>query len=168
MATISCPDEAPLLALALDQPVPTEIRAHLEDCLDCRRRVERLRDEVGALREAPTTISYESPPHPEAVTPPMGDSEPVPTGPHPAAIGKYLIVGPLDAGGQALVYRAVHPSLPRDLAIKIARRPAAIEGSRLKADAAILCELEHPNLVRVYDLDLHEGRPFLAMEYVRG
>jgi serine/threonine protein kinase len=92
----------------------------------------------------------------------------LPTGPHPAAIGKYLVVGPIDGGGQALVYRAVHPNLPRDLAIKIARAPTALDVSRLKADAAILCELEHPHLVRVYDLDVHEGRPFIAMEYVRG
>jgi hypothetical protein len=157
-----------LLPTALGQPVSTEIQGHLEGCRDCRRRVERLRAEVGALREVPTTVSYQGPPHPEAVTPPLDDAGPMATEPPPAAIGKYLIVGPIDAGGQALVYRAVHPELPRDLAIKIARRPAAIEGSRLKADAAILCELEHPHLVRIYDLDIHKGRPFLVMEYVRG
>jgi serine/threonine protein kinase len=168
MALISCPDETHLLPVALGQPVPGEVEAHLEECLDCRRRLERLRAEVGALREQPTTISYPGPWHSEVPTPPIGDAEPASTGPHPAAIGKYLIVGPIDGGGQALVYRAVHPNLPRDVAIKIARRPTAIEGSRLKADAAILCELEHPNLVRIYDLDLHEGRPFIAMEYVRG
>jgi predicted Ser/Thr protein kinase len=168
MATTSCPDEAQLLPAALGQPVSAEAQAHLEGCPDCRRRVERLRAAVGALREAPTTISYSGPPHAEASAPPIGDREPAPTGSHPAAIGRYLIVGPLGAGGQALVYRAVHPELPRDLAIKVARRPTMIDGSRLKADAAILCELEHPNLVRIYDLDVHEGRPFIAMEYVRG
>src|SRR5262245_23932111 len=158
MAMISCPDEAELLPAALGQPVPGEVRAHLEGCCDCRRRVERLRSEVDALRAAPTTESYQGPPHSEAVTPPLDDAGPAATGPHPAAIGKYLIVGPIAAGGQALVYRAVHPELPRDLAIKIARRPTALEGSRLKEDAAILCELEHAHLVRVYDLDVHEGR----------
>jgi serine/threonine protein kinase len=168
MATISCPDEVHLLPAALGQPIPGEISAHLAECLHCRRNVERLRAEVGALREVPTTELYADAPHFEVPTPPLYDAGREPPGPHPTAIGKYVILGTIDAGGQALVYRAVHPNLPRDLAIKIARQPTAIEGSRLKEDAAIICDLQHPNLVRIYDLDIHEGRPFVAMEYVRG
>jgi WD40 repeat protein/serine/threonine protein kinase len=71
---ISCPDEVHLLPAALGQPVPAEVQAHLEGCLDCRRHVERLRAEVGALREAPTTVSYQGPPHSEALTPPQDDA----------------------------------------------------------------------------------------------
>ena len=95
-----------------------------------------------------------------------GATEP-PT-PRPESIGRYRIVGELDSGGQALVYRAVHPTLPRDLAIKIAHQPSSIDRSLLKGDAEILCLLDHPNLVRVHDLDVHEGRPFVVMEFVRG
>ena len=62
----------------------------------------------------------------------------------------------------------MHPTLPRDLAIKIAHESGEIDHRLLRADAEILCELDHPNLVRVYDLDVHEGRPFVAMEFVRG
>jgi hypothetical protein len=67
-----------------------------------------------------------------------------------------------------LVYRAVHPTLPRDVAIKIAYEPSSIDRSLLKGDAELLCLLEHPNLVRVHDLDIHDGRPFVVMEFVRG
>ncbi len=88
--------------------------------------------------------------------------------PRPESIGRYRIVGELDSGGQAAVYRAVHPTLPRDLAIKIAHEPTEIDRSLLRGDAEILCELDHPNLVRVHDLDVHDGRPFVAMEFVRG
>ena len=35
-------------------------------------------------------------------------------------------------------------------------------------EGKILAELEHPNLVRVYDLDFHDDRPYLVMEYIRG
>src|SRR5262249_50915764 len=84
------------------------------------------------------------------------------------SIGRYRIVGELDSGGQASVYRAVHPTLPRDLAIKIAHESRPIDHNLMQGDAAILCELDHSNLVRVYDLDVHEGRPFVAMEFVRG
>jgi predicted Ser/Thr protein kinase len=88
--------------------------------------------------------------------------------PLPESIGRYRVIRLLESGGQASVYQAAHPALPLDLAIKIAHRPSRIDHSLLKSDAAILCGLDHPNLVRVYDLDVHEGRPFVAMELVRG
>ena len=46
--------------------------------------------------------------------------------------------------------------------------PDLPQDSRLIAEGRILAEIEHANLARVYDLDYHEGRPFLVMEYLRG
>ena len=89
----------------------------------------------------------------------------------PETIGKYRVVAPLDEGGQATVYRALHPTLDKELVIKLARRPIrpdSPEADRLMAEGKLLAELDHPNLARVYDLDLHDGRPYLVMEYVRG
>ena len=89
----------------------------------------------------------------------------------PPAIGKYRIVQALDQGGQAQVYRGVHPALGKDVVIKLATSSAsfsAAEQDRLVAEGRILADLEHPNLARIYDLDFHEGRPFLVMEYLRG
>ena len=91
--------------------------------------------------------------------------------PLPERIGKYQIVSSLGKGGQAEVYRAVHPTLAKELVIKIGRTAAA--GSpdaldRLVAEGRVLAELEHPNLARVYDLDFDGDRPFLVMEYIRG
>ncbi len=54
------------------------------------------------------------------------------------------------------------------MAIKIAHDASSIDRSLLKGDAELLCLLDHPNLVRVHDLDLHDGRPFVVMEFVRG
>ncbi len=91
--------------------------------------------------------------------------------PAPLAIGKYAIVALLEQGGQATVYRAIHPSLQRDVVIKLGR-PTALESpqqrERLQREGQILAALEHPNLARVYDLDIHAGRVFLVLEYVRG
>ena len=89
----------------------------------------------------------------------------------PAAIGKYRVVQLLDQGGQAFVYRGVHPTLGHDVVIKLSRQvleAGAAERDQLVAEGRILAELDHPHLARVYDLDFHEGRPFLVMEYVRG
>jgi serine/threonine protein kinase len=88
----------------------------------------------------------------------------------PAAIGRYRVVEWLGVGGQADVFRAIHPGLPgRDVVVKWARRalPAAYQ-RHLLDEARVLARLEDPGIVRVYDADVHEGRPFLVLEHVRG
>ncbi|RIK83606.1 MAG: hypothetical protein DCC68_03125 [Planctomycetota bacterium] len=87
------------------------------------------------------------------------------------SIGKYRVIGALDSGGQGDVYRALHPQLQKELLIKVGRRELADAGEehdRLIAEGRILAALDHPHLAHVYDLDFHERRPFLVMEYIRG
>jgi len=87
----------------------------------------------------------------------------------PAMIGKYHVIGVLEEGGQAQVYRAIHPTLSKELVIKLGRRPMGSHPTdQLVAEGKLLAELEHPNLARIYDMDFHENRPYLVMEYVRG
>jgi predicted Ser/Thr protein kinase len=89
----------------------------------------------------------------------------------PPSVGKYRIVGRVTVSGQAEVFRAVHPTLQKELIVKLARRgfePGEADRDAMAREARILSELDHPGLVRVYDLDVHEGRFFLALEYVRG
>ena len=99
---------------------------------------------------------------------PESHRAPAATG-RPVSIGKYLVVGALDAGGQAEVYRVGHEKLGKDLVLKWSHKPCT-EGERnaLEAEGRLLAEFEHPDLVRVYDLDFHDNRPFLVMEFVRG
>ena len=87
----------------------------------------------------------------------------------PDAIGKYKVVGWLDGGGEADVYRVVHIKLGNDLVLKLSRRRVGADNqSGLFEEGRLLIDLEHPNLVRIYDLDFHDDRPFLVMEYVHG
>jgi serine/threonine protein kinase len=186
MASNHCPELHELLPISLGGEAPDALRRHVAACGACRARVERLRAEASAVVQAavelPGAAGVSSPTverqaettsRPTTTEPGESDSTgpgtTVPTtAPRPDSVGRYRIVGELDAGGQALVYRAVHPTLPRDVAIKIAHEPSSIDQSLLKGDAEILCSLDHPNLVRVHDLDVHEGRPFIVMEFVRG
>jgi len=171
--------------MILGGEAPDFLRQHVTACGACRVRVERLRAEISAVHQAglelPGGAGAGSPtvePDLETASMPTAtlhtgasSTSAGPTGPpmpRPESIGRYRIVGELDSGGQALVYRAVHPTLPRDVAIKIAHEPSSIDRSLLKGDAELLCLLDHPNLVGVHDLDLHEGRPFVVMEFVRG
>ena len=89
----------------------------------------------------------------------------------PKRIGKYLVLEALDQGGQARIYRAVHPQLRQTVAIKLGHLlPHDNRDARemLIAEARLLAQLDHPHLVRVHDLDFHKNRPFIVMDYIRG
>jgi eukaryotic-like serine/threonine-protein kinase len=90
----------------------------------------------------------------------------------PARIGRYTVLSLLDEGRQGQIFHVVHPGLEKDLVLKLAARPVVgdqLGPELLAAEGRLLAELDHPNLVRVLDLDVHEdGRPFLVMEYVAG
>jgi tRNA A-37 threonylcarbamoyl transferase component Bud32 len=91
--------------------------------------------------------------------------------PMPPAIGKYRLVQKLGSGGQAWVYRAVHPTLGRDVVIKLSRRKLEDDWNgldRLLDEGRALAELDHPYLARVYDLDVYDRRIYLVMEYIPG
>jgi serine/threonine protein kinase len=89
--------------------------------------------------------------------------------PLPATIGKYLVVGRFPITGQAEVFRVIHPQFRQERVIKLAKEPVGADGrSEIIEEGRILADLDHPNLVRVYELDFHEDRPYLVMEYVRG
>lgn len=87
----------------------------------------------------------------------------------PTQIGRYTIVSELGRGGQGAVYRALHPNLPVELAIKVSTcRVGASDQASIRKEAGILCELEHENIARIRDLDVHQGQPFLVLDFVRG
>lgn len=49
--TLTCPDEAELLALAIGEPVAAAVTAHVGGCARCRARLEKLQAEVALLRQ---------------------------------------------------------------------------------------------------------------------
>jgi serine/threonine protein kinase len=159
----SCPDDDELLAVATGEEVTVDIRGHLDSCSGCRRRLDQLQAEVSNLRAALDHVTL-----PPLSQDSLGDS---PAQPRPPMIGKYLVLEVLGRGGQADVYRAIHTELGKEVVLKLGRRPAEPGGighDELRAEGRVLAELDHPHLARVQDLDLHEGHPFLVMEYVRG
>jgi hypothetical protein len=85
------------------------------------------------------------------------------------SIGRYLILARLEVpSGQAELYRVWHPKLGRELVLKLGRRSLTAGHDELIREGRILAELDHPGLVRIHDLDVHHGRPYLVMDYVPG
>jgi len=86
-------------------------------------------------------------------------------------VGSYRIVEKLGQGGMATVFKAFHPALERDVAIKVLH-PAFKEDpsflARFQREARIVAKLEHPHIVPVYDFSEHNGMAYLVMRYVEG
>src|SRR5260370_33836230 len=86
--------------------------------------------------------------------------------------GKYEIQEKLVAGGMATVYLAKHKAFSELRAIKVVSSRNLEDQNfirRFKTEAVITRKLQHPNAVRVDDLDeTEDGRPFIVMEYVQG
>jgi eukaryotic-like serine/threonine-protein kinase len=103
---------------------------------------------------------------------PSGRTGTDPGDPSPGGtIGRYAVLSRLDEGGEALVYRVLHVELGKPFILKLSRRRidrASALDNGLAAQGRLLAELNHPGLVKVVDLAIHEGRPFLVMEDVPG
>ena len=86
-------------------------------------------------------------------------------------IGKYSVIHHIDSGGQGDVFLARHPTLQKNVVIKLSRKSVALQSTnrdRLVKEGQLLAKLNHRNLVRIIDLDFHEERPFLVMEHLEG
>ena len=88
----------------------------------------------------------------------------------PRTLGRYEVTAVLGNGGMGSVYRARDPRIGRDVAIKLLREgyDSTELRDRFAREARSAGSLSHPNIVTIYDIGEHEGRPFIAMEYVAG
>ena len=94
-----------------------------------------------------------------------------PEGGGPGQIHGYRLLEVVGRGAMGTVYRAMHLGLNREVAVKILRPDLAgdrTQVERLKAEAAMLASLDHPNIVRALDAGESNGFPYVVMEYVEG
>ena len=87
------------------------------------------------------------------------------------SLGKYAIERKLGQGGMGTVYLAKNLGLKKTIALKVlprdkARNPILVR--RFQAEAQAAGQLEHPNIVAVYDSGEADGYLYIAMEYVDG
>ena len=86
--------------------------------------------------------------------------------------GKYRIVSKVGQGGFGAVYKALHVQFDELRAIKVINKEYLNDQlfvKRFKHEAVITRKLQHPNAVRVDDIDESEdGTPFIVMEFIEG
>ncbi len=90
---------------------------------------------------------------------------------HPPTIPGYRILRALGQGGMATVCLAIQESLGREVALKLLSPPLAadpIATERFLREGRVAAKLAHRHIVGIHDVGVHEGQPYLSMEYMPG
>jgi serine/threonine-protein kinase len=86
-------------------------------------------------------------------------------------VAGYEVLGLLGAGGMGVVYKARQTALRRIVALKKVRSggfASEDELRRFQAEAEAVAQLQHPNIVQVYEVGQHDGLPYFSLEFCAG
>jgi hypothetical protein len=87
------------------------------------------------------------------------------------AVGPYRLVRELGRGGQGVVYLTRDVRVDRPVALKLLTAHGLASTAvrrRFQREAAIASKLNHPNICTVYEADIENGVPYIAMQVVAG
>jgi WD40 repeat protein len=116
-----------------------------------------------APTEPPTSDDLTAGPAPQA---PLAPS-PLPL----SRLADYELIEEIGRGGMGIVFRARHVRLGRVVALKMIiggalARPDDL--ARFENEAAAAAQLQHPNIVALYEVGAHDNQPYFSMEYISG
>jgi serine/threonine protein kinase len=152
---------------SMPQSSVTKVEKHLAGCRDCRELVAAL---AGAddIDSNAATHRHER----EVLT--ESQAGRLPTLSIGDRVGRYLVLSTLGTGGMGQVFAAYDPQLDRKIALKVLRANLGANTkdarARLKREAQAIAQLNHPNVVAVYDVGTTTNGEdvYIAMEFVEG
>ena len=121
-----------------------------------------LAEELAKPVTSPSTIQQPGA-SPAGETPPAGGL--------PRSFGDYELLKEVGRGGMGVVFKARQKSLDRTVAVKMVLRgnlASDADLARFRAEAESAARLDHPNIVKVYDVGEHDGQAYFSMQYVEG
>lgn len=83
-------------------------------------------------------------------------------------IGPYHVQNKIGEGGVGAVYRCMHAQTGAVAAVKVLHDETASAATRLRREARAMAQLQHPNVVGIYEIDTCDEGVFIAMEFVAG
>lgn len=95
----------------------------------------------------------------------------LPIGPNAVLGGRYRLVQKVGEGGMGTVYVAHDQELDRRVAVKLLSAALVNDAEvneRFEREAKLTASLDHPNIVPMYDVGRHHGRPYLVMKLLEG
>ncbi len=183
MTPNECPSHAVLGRYAAGASPVAEAQAidtHVGTCTTCLRELELLGERpdplVAALRRTDGLVPENNPVLEGAVAALLAAKKGLAVAQRAeiesgAILNGYRILEELGRGGMGRVYRAVHPRLGQEVALKVLRpgMDSAPILARFETERQTLALMDHPQIARVLDGGVTEdGRPFFVMELVRG
>jgi WD40 repeat protein len=106
---------------------------------------------------------------PRAADPIVTDATaPTPVVPH---VPGYEILGELGRGGMGVVYKARHTQLNRLVALKMilaGGHAGTADLARFRTEAEAIARLQHPNVIQIFEVGEHEGKPYFSLEFCGG
>jgi hypothetical protein len=163
-----------LLAEELANAEQATLESHLETCAVCQQALEDLtpvserwqrpgrRQPQGSGEAAFLNRLADGPAAPDFITDASAETvgQTLPPG--------YDILHELGRGATGVVYKARHLETDRLVALKVLKSGTAHSLVRFRREVEALIWLRHPQLVRVYEVGHHQGRPYFAMELIEG
>jgi serine/threonine protein kinase len=86
-------------------------------------------------------------------------------------LGLYLIQEPIGTGGMSAVYKAYHPTLECDVAIKVLPEHLSMDADfrqRFQQEVRVIARLQHAHILPIHDYGQDKGRLYLVMRYIEG